>query len=90
MIAKYPGKCRYCQSPIMIKRDEYDIESKTSYHIECKEDQDNAPPSSADYRRAEALGFIHYDPSIPADGLLLRMLVPDRGAAAGRTESPTR
>ena len=83
MIAKYPGKCRYCGSPVMIGRDEYDIETKTSYHLECREEEDNAPPSPADYRRAEALGFIHYDPSVPADGFLLRMLIPDRGSATG-------
>ena len=90
MIAKYPGKCRYCQSPIMIKRDEYDIETKTSYHLECKDEEETRPPDPADYRLADALGFIHYDPSLRADGLLLRMLIPDRGAATGRTEPPTR
>ena len=90
MIAKYPSKCRYCGNPIQVRRDEYDIETKSSYHLECREEEDSAPPSSADHRRAEALGFICFDPNLRADGLLLRMLIPDRGAATGGTKPPTR
>ena len=81
MRAKYPGRCRYCRKPIEVGRDEYEIHTKTSYHVECL-DRHN-------YERAHAIGFIAVNLDLPADGLLLRMSRPDSGAATGRTESAT-
>ena len=89
MRAKYPGRCRYCQQPIEVGRDEYDIDTNTSYHIECAEKQANTPPGPEDYERAHAIGFISFDPDLPADGLLLRMSRPHSGASARRPEPAT-
>ena len=86
MRAKYPGRCRYCGKLIEVGKDEYEIESKTSYHIECHE---NPTPGPEDYERAHAIGFIAVDPDLPADGLLLRMSRPDPSASTGRTEAAT-
>lgn len=54
MIARYPGKCRYCGHPITVGVDEYDLTSKTSYHPACHENQ---PPGPEDYALADRLGF---------------------------------
>lgn len=55
MIAKYPGRCRYCGKPIEVGRDEYDIETKTSYHVECHE---NPKPTPECYAIADRCGFV--------------------------------
>ncbi|HTK86997.1 MAG TPA: hypothetical protein VL329_04660, partial [Nitrospiraceae bacterium] len=67
--------------------DEYDIDSKTSCHIECQEAQ---PPTGEQFRLAEELGFIQFDPDLPADGLLRSMRPAVRGVAAGRPEPSPR
>lgn len=90
MIAKYPGTCRYCGKAAKAGHDRYDIESKSSYHSDCKEAAENAPPGPAAFTFAEDLGFIQYDPAMGADGLLRRMSRPYRGPTTGRTESKTR
>lgn len=87
MIAKYPNDCRYCRKPIEVNRDEYDPQTKTSYHIECVENQ---PPTPEQFALAEQLGFIEYRPDMAADGLLRRMLPRSGGASAGGTTATPR
>ena len=86
MRAKYLGRCRYCGKPIEAGRDEYEIDTKTSYHIECHENQ---TPGPEEYERAHAIGFIAVDIDLPADGLLRRMSRPNSGVATGRAEPAT-
>jgi hypothetical protein len=70
MIAKYPGKCRYCKKPIEVGRDEYEVETKTSFHPECRDSQ--SPEASA-FTLATDLGFIEFSQDQPSTGLLDRM-----------------
>lgn len=90
MIAKYPSKCTYCGKPIVVGRDQYDVERKVSYHIECEEEAENRPPSPASFKLADDLGFIQFRPELPADGLLLLMSGAAGGDSAGRAESASR
>src|SRR5262245_53509227 len=39
LIAKYSSICCYCSTKIEAGRDEYDIVTKRSWHIECAENQ---------------------------------------------------
>jgi len=57
MIAKYGGICRYCGKAIKPGEDEYEPESKTSFHVQCAENQ---PPSAEQIALAERLGYRHY------------------------------
>lgn len=63
MIAKYPAKCRYCGKPIEVGKDEYDIDSRSSYHWEC---HDNPKPTPEAHDFAERLGFRKHDEAMAA------------------------
>jgi hypothetical protein len=84
MIAKYPSKCRYCGKPITVGTDEYEIESKTSYHRDCHEAQDLFSAREAE-ELAERLHFERYD----WDRLLRFLSRTDSGGTTGRKESDT-
>lgn len=57
MISKYPGTCCYCKLPTKAGVDEYEIESKASYHVECHE---NPKPTPECYAIAARLGYRQY------------------------------
>lgn len=84
MISKYNGTCCYCHEPTRANVDEYEIETKASYHAECRENQ---PPGPEDYALADRLGFIKFDPEMGSGGLLRCMSGTDRGAPAGRSDA---
>jgi hypothetical protein len=58
MIARYPGICRYCKKPIEVGRDEFDIDKRINYHVECVENPAPGPPGREAYVLADKLGYI--------------------------------
>ena len=78
MIAKFASPCIYCDLPVKPGRDEYDYETKKSWHLECKDSADSQPdPGQQDL--ADRLGYTAFAPDLSADGLLRHMRPPDRG-----------
>ena len=57
MIAKFSSICCFCSTKIEAGRDEYDPDTKKSWHLEC---WDNQPPSLGQIMLAETLGFKRY------------------------------
>ena len=96
MKAKFPGRCRYCSKAITIGEDEYEIETKTNYHVRCRDKQE---PDRDPERIADACGFV---PAASVEGpgwavihegwVLWRVHAGPVGAAARRTgtEAPGR
>jgi hypothetical protein len=81
VIAKFPGFCMFCKKPIEPGKDIYDVSIKQSYHETCLE---NRPPGPEAFALADRLGFIEWNPDLPADGLLRSMCPGNRVAPAGR------
>jgi hypothetical protein len=54
MISKFDGRCFICGKPTKAGKDMYDLDTRQSYHAECKENQ---PPGPEAYALAERLGF---------------------------------
>jgi hypothetical protein len=80
MISKYNGTCFYCKQPTKANVDEYELESKKSFHLACKE-QDEAKPAPEQFALAERLHFIAYWPAMGVDGFL-RAVSQTRGGLA--------
>ena len=59
MIAKYPGKCYLCGSPITVGKDEYDFDQKRSFHRLCVEQEEEQGPTQEQIALADRLGFTH-------------------------------
>ena len=68
MISKYDGRCRYCKQATHAGVDEYDVETRQSYHVACQS-QSQLLPIAEQHELAERLGFRHYT----WDELLQRM-----------------
>lgn len=74
MISKYAGTCVLCKKPTKAGVDQYDLDLKESFHLACKQDQeDNPKPTPEQFELAIRLGYK------PVDGNLL--LLPN---ASGR------
>jgi hypothetical protein len=56
MISKYNGKCAHCGQPTKAGVDQYDIDTKRSYHEAC-EPQPLPFDSAEDDELADRLGF---------------------------------
>ena len=78
MLAKYASPCAYCGEPVKPGRDEYDYETKVSWHLECKEHADSQPDPKQ-RALADRLGYITFEPELSAWGLLRLMHRADRG-----------
>lgn len=74
MIAKYPGACRYCRKLIEVGRDEYDVDSKTSFHVGCAPKEQ--PPSSDRLDLADRLGFVLSEDVMDVAWSRMRFLSP--------------
>jgi len=59
MISKYNGICFYCKQPTKANVDEYELDSKKSFHVACKE-QDEAQPSPEQFTLADKLGYLSH------------------------------
>lgn len=81
MIAKFNGTCCYCSKPIKAKVDEYDPDSKRSFHRDCR---DSGKPGPDAYRLADELGYFEFSSDMDTDRLLRHLRPPDRSVAAGR------
>lgn len=57
MIAKYAGTCTYCGKPTK-PGDEYDSDTKKSFHVECEENQ---PPTAEQLALSQRLHFMSFD-----------------------------
>lgn len=60
MLAKYPGRCYICGTPIEAGVDHYDLTAKRSFHSRCQEREDDKPDESQ-IQLADRLGFKHYE-----------------------------
>lgn len=54
MISRYDGTCCFCGKKTLANVDEYDLDSKKSFHVECR---DNQPPGPESFKLADELGF---------------------------------
>ncbi len=60
VISKYNGTCHFCKQATKAGTDTYDLDSKISYHEDCKEEFENQPPSREQFELAAALGYTQF------------------------------
>ena len=78
MIAQYAANCRYCGRPIQAGRDEYDMDTKSSYHLECFENQ---PPSAEQRAIAAECSFLPHEEAMTASWSKVRQELSKLGFA---------
>jgi hypothetical protein len=74
MISRYSGTCSICNKPTKAGQDIYDVESKESYHEDCRENQQPGPEL---YALAQRLHFMSHDASLHFEWSSLRFLRAD-------------
>lgn len=72
MICKYNGTCSICGKPTKAGKDIYDLETKESYHEDCRSRRDLFSASEAE-ELADQLGFIRRDEPIRTDWFLWKV-----------------
>jgi hypothetical protein len=65
MISKFDGRCCFCGRDTRAGVDTYDLETKKSYHEECREMEASKPDPEA-FKLADRLGF---EPASKTKGL---------------------
>jgi hypothetical protein len=66
MIAKYPGTCCYCKRPTAAGVDQYEVETRKSYHPDCLPGSLPFDHDAAE-RIAERLGFLDHEAAMKGD-----------------------
>lgn len=89
MKANYARPCRVCSKPVKVGIDEYEPSSKTSVHLECKEQE-------ADHDEARALviavglGYLNHAEALATDWPVFLLSHGSGIRTAGRLEPATR
>ena len=64
MISKYNGTCVFCKNPTTANVDQYDMDTKKSYHEDCRDRYEQTTGREEANVLADRLGFCcHYGKS---------------------------
>jgi hypothetical protein len=86
--ARFPKACASCGKPVFEGHEaRYEDSTKKIWHPACAPAEQAELPDGRAEQLADKLGFIHYDQSMGADGLLRRMSRRTGIPAAWREES---
>jgi hypothetical protein len=55
VISKFDGRCVVCGKPTHAGVDQYDMDTREAYHLDCKSNQ---PPNRETFALAERLGYL--------------------------------
>ena len=80
MISRYNGTCSICGKPTKANVDEYDTESRKSYHVECFETEE--PPGPEQHAFAESIGWISHTDAMARNWVLFYLHEASSGATA--------